>query len=49
MNEAVRGTTIKSRCVPANASVSILVNSESGSNEIDETDLQYEKHDEQRI
>jgi hypothetical protein len=32
-----------------NASDSIRVNSESVSNEIDESDSQYEKHDEQRI
>jgi hypothetical protein len=28
---------------------SMRVNSESASNEIDESDLQFEKHDEQRI
>jgi hypothetical protein len=33
----------------ANASDSIRINSESVSNEIDESDWQYEKHDEQRI
>jgi hypothetical protein len=33
----------------ANASDSMHVNSESVSNEIDESDLQDEKHDEQRI
>jgi hypothetical protein len=32
-----------------NASDSMRVNSESASNEIDESDMQYEKHDEQRI
>jgi hypothetical protein len=32
-----------------NAPDSIRVNSESLSNEIDESDLQFEKHDEQRI
>jgi hypothetical protein len=32
-----------------NAPDSIRVNSESVSNEIDESDLQYEKHSEQRI
>jgi hypothetical protein len=32
-----------------NASDSTRVNSDSVSNEIDESDLQYEKHDEQRI
>jgi hypothetical protein len=33
----------------ANALDSIRVNSESVSNEIDESDLQHEKHSEQRI
>jgi hypothetical protein len=33
----------------SNASDSTYVNSESVSNEIDESDLQYEKHDEGRI
>jgi hypothetical protein len=32
-----------------NACDSMRVNSESLSNDIDESDLQYEKHDEQRI
>jgi hypothetical protein len=32
-----------------NAFDSMCVNSESDSNEIDESNLQYEKHDEQRI
>jgi hypothetical protein len=32
-----------------NASDSMCVNSESASNEIDESDVQYKKHDEQRI
>jgi hypothetical protein len=32
-----------------NAFDSMCVNSESASNEIDESDSQYEKHDEQRI
>jgi hypothetical protein len=32
-----------------NTSDSMRANSESGSNEIDESDLQYEKHAEQRI
>jgi hypothetical protein len=49
MNEVLRGTTAKSRCVPAKALASMRVNSESVSNEIDESDLQDEKHDEQRI
>jgi hypothetical protein len=33
----------------SNAFDSMHVNSESVSNEIDESDLQFEKHDEQRI
>jgi hypothetical protein len=49
MNEVFPGTITKYRSAPAKASVSIRVNSESVSNEIDESDLQYEKHDEQRI
>jgi hypothetical protein len=32
-----------------NAFDSMRINSESVSNEIDESDMQYEKHDEQRI
>jgi hypothetical protein len=49
MNEVFRGTTTKYRCVPAKASAEIQVNSESVSNEINESDMQYEKYDEQRI
>jgi hypothetical protein len=49
MNETLTGTTTKERCVPAKAPASIRVNSEYLSNEIDESDLQDEKHDEQRI
>jgi hypothetical protein len=49
MNETVTGTTTKERYVPAKAPASIRVNSESVSNDIDESDSQYEKHDEQRI
>jgi hypothetical protein len=33
----------------SNAFDSMRINSESVSNKIDESDLQYEKHDEQRI
>jgi hypothetical protein len=40
---------IDSREEKENAFDSMRVNSESDSNEIDESDLQYEKHDEQRI
>jgi hypothetical protein len=49
MNQVRRETTTKSRSVPAKASASICGNSESVSNEIDESELQDEKHDEQRI
>jgi hypothetical protein len=49
MNETPTGTTTKDRHVAAKALASIRVNSESVSNEIDESDLQGEKHDEQRI
>jgi hypothetical protein len=49
MNETFPGTTTKDRHVAAKASASMRVNSESVSNEIDESDLQCEKHDKQRI
>jgi hypothetical protein len=49
MNEIFRGTKTKDRSVPAQALASILVNSESVSNKIDESDLQNAKHPEQRI
>jgi hypothetical protein len=49
MSEILSGTTTKDRLVPAQASVSMCVNSESVSNEIDESDSQYEKYSEQRI
>jgi hypothetical protein len=49
MNEVLPGTSTKYRSVPAKAPVSIRVNSDSVSNEIDESNLQNEKHDEQRI
>jgi hypothetical protein len=49
MNETFSGTTTQSRPVLAKASVSMRVNSESISNEIDENDEQFEKHLEQRI
>jgi hypothetical protein len=49
MNDVFPGTTTKERLVPKQAPVSMRVNSESVSNEIDESDLQFEKHCEQRI
>jgi hypothetical protein len=49
MNKVLPGTTTKDRLVGEQARVSMRVNSESVSNEIDESDSQYEKHDEQRI
>jgi hypothetical protein len=49
MNEILAGTTLKCRCVQAKAPASIRINSESDSNEIDESELQYKKHSEQRI
>jgi hypothetical protein len=48
MNETLTGTTAKDRRVFAKALASMRVNSELASNEIDERDLQNEKHDEQR-
>jgi hypothetical protein len=49
MNEALPGTITKNGFVSQQARHSIRVNSESLSNEIDESDLQYAKHDEPRI
>jgi hypothetical protein len=49
MNEVLAGTTTKQRRVSAKAIASICVNSESTSNEIDESDMQHEKHNEQMI
>jgi hypothetical protein len=49
MNEMFPGTITKDRLVSQKARVSMLINSESVSNEIDENGLQREKHDEQRI
>jgi hypothetical protein len=49
MNETLTGTTTKDRHVTAKALASMRVNSESVSNEIDESELQGEKHPEQRI
>jgi hypothetical protein len=48
MNTTLSGSKTKSRRVPAKAADSIR-DSELDSNEIDESDSQYEKHDEQRI
>jgi hypothetical protein len=49
MNETFSRTTTQYRLVLANAPFSMRASSESVSNEIDESDLQSEKHDEQRI
>jgi hypothetical protein len=49
MNETFSGTTTQSRQVWVKASVSMRVNSEFVPNEIDESDLQEEKHPDQRI
>jgi hypothetical protein len=49
MNNVLIGTATAPICVPVKAPVSIRVNSESGSNEIDESDWQHERHDKQRI
>jgi hypothetical protein len=49
MNNVLPGTTTKVRFVPAKALASICLNSESVPNEIDENELQYEKHDEHTI
>jgi uncharacterized protein (UPF0147 family) len=47
--DAFSGTITEDKDVPENARASICTNSESVSNEIDESDLQCEKHDKQRI
>jgi hypothetical protein len=49
MNETLPGTTTKDRSVALQARASMRANSESVSNEIDESELEYEKHSEQRI
>jgi hypothetical protein len=49
MNNVLRGRKTKYRQVPAKALASICANSEPVSNEIDGSDLQFEKHSEQRI
>jgi hypothetical protein len=49
MDEVFRGTTTDNIPVPKKALASMRMSSESSSNITDESDLQYEKHDEQRI
>jgi hypothetical protein len=49
MNEVLAGRTTKERFVSQQTRASMCVNSESVSNEFDESELQAEKHDEQRI
>jgi hypothetical protein len=49
MNDVLQGTTTKDRFVCRYAPASIRINSESLLNETDESDAQYERHDEQRI
>jgi hypothetical protein len=49
MNKASSGTTIDDKDVEEKAPSSIRANSESCSNEIDESELQDEKQEEQRI
>jgi hypothetical protein len=48
-NEAFVGTTTDGKAAKRKASASIYANSDSVSNEIDESDWQSEKQDEQRI
>jgi hypothetical protein len=49
MNEVFPEERTMDRFVPKQASASMRINSEAVSKEIDESDLQYEKHDERRI
>jgi hypothetical protein len=49
MNETAGGITTESRLRALHAPSSIRFNRESDSNAIDESDRQYQKHDEQRI
>jgi hypothetical protein len=49
INSTFRGITIDSRFETENASDSIRFNDDGDSNEIDESDLQYEKHSDPRI
>jgi hypothetical protein len=44
MNEQLTGTTTQDRPVAQQALASMRANSESASNEINERDMQYEKH-----
>jgi hypothetical protein len=48
VNNALSGTTKKDRAVALQAGASMRINSDSVSNEIDKSDWQDEKHDEQR-
>jgi hypothetical protein len=48
-NEAFSGTITDDKDVQEKASASICANSDSVSNEIDESEMQEEKQDEQRI
>jgi hypothetical protein len=48
-NSTFLGITIDSRLEYENASDSIRFNDDGDSNKIDESDLQYEKHDDPRI
>jgi hypothetical protein len=49
MNEVLTGRRIKERVVSQQTGASMCVKSESVSNEIDESDVQFEEHSEQRI
>jgi hypothetical protein len=49
MNETLPGMATKYRYVPVKAPASIRANSECVSNEIDESELQYEEQHESRI
>jgi hypothetical protein len=49
MKQTVDGITTERIDVPLNARASIRFNLESNSNEIDESNIHFEKHDEQRI
>jgi hypothetical protein len=49
MKDAFSGATTDDKDVPQRAPASIRTNSDSASNEIDKSELQSEKHSEQRI
>jgi hypothetical protein len=49
MNDALSGTTTDGKDVLLKAQASMRVNSDSVSNEIDESEMQCEKHSEERI